>query len=821
MAQTAPNVAKGVILLIPNPKPQGIKHDGQLAIATGRSRKETDWKNRQLSWSELLVKLSQTVYTPETVAEYDALPKSQQDEIKDVGGLVGGPISGGKRKTGAVSWRHLLTLDADFATTTFWDDFTLFNDFAACVYSTHKHRPGKPRLRLIIPLSRPVSPDEYQALARKVAQLVGIDLFDDTTYQPQRLMYWPSTSADGEFYFRLQDGPWLDPDEMLAQYGPGEAWKDQALWPESSRTHSQRQKAAAKQGDPLEKPGIVGAFCRTYTIQEAIETFLADVYEPCAIEGRYTYSAGSSAGGLVLYEDKFAFSHHGTDPISGRLVNSFDLVRLHNFGELDNDVEPGTPSNKLPSYRAMIDLAVDDPLIKKTLGQEKLADAQTDFAAMDAADADAWLARMEIDRTGGYKSSPANVLLILEHDQRLAGKVALDDFAHRVTVRENLPWRKAAQGRYWGDADDAGLRNYLHKIYGIKDQRVVADALSEALFENTLHPVKEYLTGLAWDGVPRIDALLVDYLGAEDSEYTRAVTRKMLTAAVARVMNPGCKFDNMLVMVGPQGIGKSYLLKKLGREWFSDSLTTVQGKEAYEQLQGAWILEVGELSAMRRAEVEAVKHFLSKQIDSFRVAYGRHISIFPRQCVFFGSTNKEEFLVDKTGNRRFWPVKTRVQPCTRDLFAELTEEEINQIWAEAMAAWRAGEPLFLDSRLTEQALIKQEQHMEESEKFGPVLEYLDRKLPADWEQRDLYQRRAYLTGGDFGAEPEGTVERSRVCALEVWCEVFGGDQKTFTMTQQREVKDILRRVPGWKDYGGKKLRFGRLYGPQRAFTREG
>lgn len=805
------------MLLNQDVKHQTIKHDGQLTIATGRSRKETDWKNRQMLWSELTAKLGETTRTRETLAEYDAMTRDEQNEIKDVGGFVGGTLKGGRRTAQAAAWRQVITLDADFATAALWDDFTLFNDYAALVYSTHKHRPGKPRLRLVIPLTEAISPDAYQAIARKIADGLGMDLFDDTTYQPHRLMYWPSTSADGEFFFKLQDGPWLDPGKILDQY---EEWTDQSFWPESSRTKNQRKKMADKQGDPLEKPGVVGAFCRTYSIQEAIDIFLADVYEPCAMEGRYTYSAGSSAGGLVLYEDKFAYSHHGTDPISGKLVNAFDLVRLHKFGELDDEATTGTPANKLPSYKAMLDLAISDPLVKRTLAREKLAGAQADFEAVDAADADAWMSRLEVARNGGYESSPANVLLILGHDPNFAGKVALDDFAHRVTVRENLPWRKAIQGRFWSDADDSGLRNYLHKVYGIKDQRVVADAVSESLFKNTIHPVRDYLNGLEWDELPRIDTLLIDYLGAEDCEYTRAVTRKMLAAAVARVMNPGCKFDNMLVMVGPQGIGKSYLLKKLGREWFSDSLTTVQGKEAYEQLQGAWILEVGELSAMRRAEVEAVKHFLTKQIDSFRVAYGRNVSIFPRQCVFFGSTNKEEFLVDKTGNRRFWPVRTRVQPSARDLFTELTEEEIDQIWAEAAAAWRAGEPLFLDSRLAAIAITKQEQHLEESEKFGPVMEYLNRKLPADWEQRDLYQRRTYLYGGDFGDEPEGTVERSRVCAIEVWCEVFGGDSKAFSLAQQREIKDILRRVPGWKPYDGK-LRFGKLYGLQRAFVREG
>jgi predicted P-loop ATPase len=647
-----------------------------------------------------------------------------------------------------------------------------------------------------------------------------MDLFDDTTYQPHRLMYWPSTPADVEYCFKLQDGPWLEPEAVLASYGPNDVWKDQSFWPESSRTKQARQKLADKQGDPCAKSGLVGTFCRTYTLTEALDVFLADVYTPCAMEGRYTYTQGSTSGGLVLYEDKFAYSHHGTDPISGKLVNAFDLIRLHKFGELDNAVVAGTPTTKLPSYKAMLDFAVSNDAVKMTLGQEKLAAAQIEFGAADEADENAWLRRLKTDRSGTYQSVAENVILILQHDPNLAGKVAMDDFAHRIVVKEDLPWREAKQGRFWQDGDDSGLRNYCSRVYGITGKGIVIDALGETLFANHYHPVREYLNSLWWDEVPRMDRLLVDYLGAEDNEYVRAVTRKMLVAAVARAMTPGIKFDTMLVLVGKQGEGKSYLLKKLGRDWFSDSLTTVQGKEAYEQLQGKWLLEMGELSALKKVEVEAVKHFLSKQVDSFRVAYGRNVSDFPRQCVFFGSTNKEDFLRDATGNRRFWPVKTRTQAATKSIFIDLIEYEIDQIWAEAVDAWRAGEDLFLKDHLAELAFEVQETHLEESDKFGQIQEFLDLKLPEDWTERDIGQRRQFLQG-DFGEIPEGTAERMKVCALEIWMECFSGDPKLFDALKSREIKDILQRMPGWEKYsiGTGKLRFGKLYGPQRCYVR--
>ncbi|MDT8900055.1 VapE domain-containing protein [Anaeroselena agilis] len=796
-------------------KARNLKYDGQLAVAVGRSRFEKDWKNKEMPWSGLVEKLSLTTRTRESLAEFNAMSKSEQDNVKDVGAFVGGILKGGRRTAGAVAWRQIVTLDADFAVPGLWDEFCLYNDYAACVYSTHKHRPEKPRLRFVIPLARAVNPDEYQAVSRMLAHGIGMDFFDDTTYQAHRLMYWPSTSADGEFYFQLQDGAWLDPDKVLAKY---QNWQDQSQWPESSRTRNNRAKLAEKQGDPLAKPGIVGAFCRTYSIQQALDTFLSDIYEPCAVEGRYTYLPGSSAGGLVLYEDRFAYSHHGTDPIGGQLVNAFDLIRLHRFGDLDIEAQPGTAVNRMPSYLAMVEWAAEDENVRMTIGMEKLEGAQADFAdiVIDPNDM-SWLKKLKTGTKGGYLPVAENILLILKHDPNLAGKFAMDDFAHRIVVVGDLPWRPASQSRFWTDADEAALRNYCSRIYGIVGKGIVLDALMEVLLYNTIHPVRDYLSALVWDGRRRLDTLFVDYMGAADTEYTRAVTRKMLVAAVARVMNPGCKFDNMLVLVGKQGQGKSYLLKRIGRSWFSDSLTTVQGKDAYEQLQGSWILEMGELSAMRKAEVEAVKHFLSKQVDNFRVAYGRNISFFPRQCVVFGSTNKIDFLRDVTGNRRFWPVATRVRKPVKNIFRDLTDEEIDQLWAEAVAAYKDGETLYLDETLATVAAAVQEEHMEESEKFGQVQEFLEIKLPTDWAERDLSERRAYFLG-DFGEGPEGTVERDRVCALEIWVECFGGDPKTFDNARSREIKDIMYRMPGWVFYKSK-LRFGKAYGLQRCYVK--
>ena len=251
-----------------------IKHDGPLRIAVGKNRFEKQWKNREMSWSALLRRLQEPTRTQETVEEYRAMDKAQQDQIKDVGGFIGGSLRDGRRKSENVQMRQLVTLDADFAPPGLDEDLELLAAYAYAVYSTHKHTPDKPRLRLLIPLDRPVTPDEYEAIARKLAEDIGIDYFDDTTYQASRLMYWGSVPRDGVYVFHYEDLPWTKADGILARYPD---WTDTSYWPESSRAKTDRVKWAKRQGDPTEKSGLIGAFCRTYTIEEAIEKFLPEV----------------------------------------------------------------------------------------------------------------------------------------------------------------------------------------------------------------------------------------------------------------------------------------------------------------------------------------------------------------------------------------------------------------------------------------------------------------------------------------------------------------------------------------------------------------
>ena len=777
-----------------------------MKIAVGNSRMDKKWINRDITWEDLCKKVSVTQRTTETVEEYRKLKKGMQDSIKDVGGFVGGHLRQGRRKNGMVLCRSMLTLDMDYGKPDIWDEIAMLHDFKCCVYSTHKHTPEAPRLRLIIPLSREVTEEEYPAVARMVAKEIGIDLFDDTTYEACRLMYWPSTSVNGDFFFDSKDGPELDPDAYLSLY---DDWTDASTWPVSSRQSEAVRRSISQQADPLTKPGVVGAFCRAYTIEEAIDTFLTDVYAPSAMNGRYDYIPADSSAGVVIYDGKFAYSHHATDPVCGRLLNAFDLVRLHRFRDLDENSPLDTPVGKLPSFKAMTDFALADEKVKTVFAEERQAQASSEFADED------WQTRLELDKAGNIKNTLCNLTLILENDPMLKPLV-FNQLLDGMEIKGEVPWKHPS--KFWRDADDAQLISYVDTHYGTFSARNYDIAVMKVTDDRSYHPIRAFIEDLPeWDGVERVDTLLIDYLGASDTAYVRAVTRKTLCAAISRVLRPGCKFDSMLVLNGPQGVGKSTLIAKLAGEWFSDSLNLgdTKDKTAAEKLQGYWILEIGELAGLKKAEVETLRSFLSRQNDIYRASFGKRATPHLRQCVFFGTTNAESgYLRDTTGNRRFWPVKTPGGAAKHSW--QLTNEEIQQIWAEALGYVKRGEKLYLDADMETLAKTEQREAMESDEREGLVRVYLDTLLPADWDSMDTFERRNFLNGTEFGEQQRtGTVKRTSVSNMEIWCECFGKERANLRRADSNELTSILSRL-GWKR-ADNKARIP-LYGPQYVFV---
>ena len=795
-----------------------IEFDKMLDVAIGRSSNSKSWKNTRMPWSDFVERLKKTIFTNETHKEFMASNKNDQKTIKDVGAYVGAYLRGGKRGMANVVHRQLITLDIDdFAHSEVWEDLKMQLNNAAVLHGTHKWTKDSPRYRLVMPLSREVTQDEYSAISRKIASFIGIEIFDNTGFDSNRLMYWPSTPRDTEYYFKMQDGPFVDADEILESYID---WKDSSSWPTSKAISEKIYSESKTQEDPNEKKGIIGAFCRTFPIEDAIETFLGDTYSYVS-DDRYTYANGSTACGLVTYEGKFAYSHHSTDPCSGKLCNSFDLVRIHNFGHLDLDINY---VSKSPSFSAMEKLALANDKVRDTIALETVSKSQYEFddgyieEVQEESIETEWMRSLEVDQKGNFISSATNLNIIFSKDPRLKGLFKQNDFDGKRYVFGSMPWRKIKKPEPVKNVDYSGVRNYIESFYRIASSLKIEDSMALEFERNHFHPIREFLESLKWDGKKRIDHLLINFFGAEDNQYSREAIRKTLVGAVSRIFKPGCKFDLVLTLVSQQqGTGKSSFFASLGGEWFSDTFMTVQGKEALEQIQGSWLIEMAELSGLRKADVEATKHFISKQIDTFRPAYGRVSETYPRQCVFVATTNKYDFLKDPSGNRRFMPVKVQETKITENpkLMSLLKDsKEINQIWAEAKTLFDLGETLYLSVLAEEIAQGKRIEHCEVDERLGLVEEYLNTLLPDNWEKLDEIERRMFLqqSSNERSGKP-----RRKVCVAEIWVECLGKAKQDMSRYNTKEINDLMRGLENWEQSG--KTKNFKIYGKQKYYIR--
>ncbi|SCW86186.1 Predicted P-loop ATPase and inactivated derivatives [Paenibacillus tianmuensis] len=777
----------------------------ELDISFGKHRADTNWKPEYLTWGEFVDRLRKVRRTAETMAQYDAMHNIGRGKVKDGAAFVGGLVRGGRRKKENVDTRSLITLDVDRA-----DDGFLFaaelvlGGCAYVVYSTHSHRPQKPKYRLIVPADRAMTPDEYAAVSRQLAEQIGMGYFDKTTFEVHRLMYLPSCSKDAEPVLEIYEGDPLSVDGLLAEY---DDWRDVMQWPRHPDAKAGPQLGGKKAQDPREKHGTIGLFCRAFTIEEGIDTFLSDIYVPGSMPNRYTYTAGTSGNGLEVYPDQdLAYSHQDSDPIAdGRTYNLFDLVRVHKFGHLDERVKEHTPDAKKPSHVAMEHFVVGLPEVKRL----KMSEIQETFGDMDHSaepddeepENDSWEEQLELHHKTNYPLPTAqNIELLLTHGP-FQWVLAYDEFGNSEVIRKSLPWRErerpTREYEPWLGADDDRRDHWFDKVHKIKSASSIKKAFTEVTRKNKFHPIKTFIESTAWDGIQRAERIFIVYLGAADTHYTRQVTRKMLLTAVARLYRPGCKFDQMLVLVGPQGAGKSSLLAKLGRDWFSDSLRTFENKEAGEHLQAGWIFEIGELSAMKKSEVEEVKAFLSKTEDRYRVAYDRQVSEFPRKCVFFGTTNTRDFLRDATGNRRFWPVEVVPERAELSHWKHLTDDVVRQIWVEVLTWFKTGESLELDHEARLEAERQQAAHMEADPREGLIQEWLETPV------QDEFGDEEYI--------------RKRVCAAMIWIECLGNKKGAMRPWEAKEICDILRRVPGWAERNGR----ARVpeYGLQTVFER--
>lgn len=758
-----------------------------LAIAYGNNRQAKTWTNKTITFDELKERLKVTIRTPESAEEYAKFNKAKRDMVKDHGGFVAGALKGGRRKIDTVELRSMVALDGDRIDKAFLDNYETNATYTSLLYTTHSSTEEHPRVRLVYPLTRDVTPEEFVAVSRYLAEMLGIDYFDECSYQPNQLMYWPSTPSNGVYLFKDVEKEWLNPDDILSAHPE---WTDPTRLPTSSRESRANTTRTAEVKDPLGKDGAVGLFNRTYfPINRAIEKFLSDVYEPTDNENRYHYIQSSSMAGVeIIEEGKFAYSHHAKDPAYLKLCNAFDLVRIHRFGDDDSK----------KSFNAMCELAMEDDEVKRLAMEEKLLEAETDFTDSDSD----WMTRLKYQpRTGLLENSVYNLNLILSNDPDFQN-FAFNELANRIQITGPLPWERPKGNSFWRDADTAQLKSIIDIRYLAFSSRNHDVAFTKAADDRHFHPVRDYLNSLPeWDGVKRVEDLFIKYLQAEDTEYVRTVTRKTFAAAVARIYVPGIKFDCVPVLDGDQGIGKSTIVKDLvSPEYYSEtlSLTDMDDKSGAEKLQGFWAVEIGELAGMKKADIEKVKAFLSTCDDKYRPSYGRVVESHPRQCIIIATVNGERgYLRDITGNRRFWIIKLHQKKQKKTW--NFTPEFRAQFWAEAKEIWKSGEKLYLEGDVLAEAEKMQQSAMEVDERVGMVEEYLNTMLPDDWDNMDLFQRRNYLNGSEFGSPAHEAKElRTEVSNAEIWCECFGKSLQELKPTDSYSIAALMSQIGGWE-----------------------
>lgn len=419
------------------------------------------------------------------------------------------------------------------------------------------------------------------------------------------------------------------------------------------------------------------------------------------------------------------------------------------------------------------------------------------------------------DKTKAISNCTNNLILILENDPLLRN-IVYNELANDIEIVGEIAW--PVKSRFWRDADDAQLICYINDKYGNFTKENYVNAVTKVVDDRSYHPIKQYLESLPeWDGTSRVETFLIDYFGAEDTPYSRAIIKKILVAAYMRIYHPGIKFDYIMVLNGPQGVGKSTAIAKLGMDWYSDSLSVsdMNDKTAAEKLQGYWILEIGELAGMKKADIDKVKAFISRQDDKYRASFGRRVNSHPRQCIFFATTNEQNgYLRDNTGNRRFWPIKT---PGTGSKKAwELTSDEVKQIWAEVKVLAEKGESLFIDDKLIAEAAEEAAQEaMQHDEREGLVREYLDTLLPENWYELDIGERISFLGDKKHEFHKEGTMKRTFVTNIEIWTECFGNRKEAFTGNDVGPIATIMNKMKGWTRTDERKSVPG--YGRQRIY----
>lgn len=772
-----------------------ITDDHTFDIVQAPQRNSRHWKPGTITWGELQEWMQHPAST-KACGNYVLGTFAKSTVVhKDADGQPMAPCHHTHRTKTAVRTRGALTLDVDHPDEGFETMLELQLGYAAACHTTHSSTRRAPRYRLIIPLDRPLAADEYHTAAGAVMQLLGEHQFDPGSVQPERYMFKPAAGQPESYSQFVIPGPLASADQLLVDF-------------RADLSELPAPKAHKNKRDPFGIEGTVGAFNRAYEDFAQLIHQYDLPYEEAGAD-RWQLAGASAAAGMGICAPGLVFSHHANDPAYGVTCSAFDLARLHIHGELDADSAPGTPINRLPSHKAMLETATQDVRVVQELVGSDFAQEMT--ATADAITQDNWRLGFRLDSsTGKPKDDIVNWDLIADNDSAFAA-LQYNELSMSIEISADLPWRKLEPGQEtFGAGDRSALALYIERTYGIRPGRgYLDDLISDKAMPRRVNPVRDYLGTLRWDGKPRVETCLP---GVAVSPFSRMVARKSMVAAVARMMDPGCKWDHMLVLYGLEGLGKSRWVDVMAKG-YSSSLGRIGDKDTLITMQRTWIMTSDEGHSLRKADFDQQKEFLTRTADIFRMPYDREALVHKRHCVIWGTTNDEVFLRKQEGNRRFLIV--HCETAVDD--AKLEEAYVDQIWAEALHLYQAGERLYLSPEEDALASTAREAFTEEDALTGIIQSYLDTLVPADWDDMTPEARQLWLLNLGDGFTPGGSQPITQVCSLQVWIEAMGrrrGDHKRIDLL---EITNALKTMPGWRALPGSRRMPG--YGPQKVFER--
>lgn len=762
-----------------------------LAIATAPRRDSLHWKQEAISWADLVSWVDAPAKT-KACGNY-VLGTLNSSTVKHKASDK--PCTGLHRTKMAIASRDAVTLDADAPDSDFIvEALSALEGSKALIHTTFNSTPDSPRYRVIVPLDRPVAPDEYHAIAAALMLQIGEDQFDQGSVEPERYMFKPSAKAKGDFQSWVLEGGLAKADELLAGFNP-----DLSALPLPNVSRWKR--------DPFAIEGTIGAFNRAYeSFEELIEAY--ELPYELVSEGRWQLAGAVAAAGVSEIAPGLIYSHHANDPAHGSAQSAFDLARLHLYGHLDESAAANVPVNRLPSHKAMLETATEDLKVV----QELVGDVFTQELEGTAEEVarENWKLDLVIDpKTGEPRDTIRNWDLIVKNDPAFS-TLYRNEMSLAVECSGDLPWREVGSGTETFRADDrASLALYIEREYRIRPGRAYLDDLiNDATNRRRVNPMREYLKSLEWDGISRIETALP---GVKPTPYTRMVARKSLVAAVARMMEPGIKWDHMLVLFGKEGLGKSYWVEAMSKG-YSAELERLQDKDTLITMQRSWIMTSDEGQSMKKSDFDTQKAFITRTADVFRMPYEREAQEHKRHCVIWGTTNDEVFLRRQEGNRRFLIVHCE----ERVNFDLLTPEYVDQVWAEAMVLFNRGEKLFIEGDEAELAKMARERFTEEDALTGVIQEFLDTLVPDNWDDMSPESRQLWYLNQSDGFS-EGTKQISETCSLQIWVEALGRRRGEHRRIDLLEITEAMNHIEGWAPSENRKRLPG--YGPQKYYYR--